>query len=228
LSLRHGINILISVFLFLSTANLETAVNPVTIAYQGSIYEIPGYISEGVISVKCSDIVNIIDKEQVYEGENIQYSNELITIRKFTEITGLKILWEEKTKTIIFTGNVKPSKLSNNDIKLISQVLAIDWLNVKSKEDAFNYFSKFLSPSLSKVMAEDVWNFVKEPTDWHFSYSLGNLSLLDEGVKYKVILATIIENQGNKHNEGYGLFTIEQQHSGEWLVTGMRFSWPNN
>jgi len=216
-------------FLLLPWDKIEAEENSISVVYEGKLYEISGAISEGVTTVLLEDMMKIISygtssfcSTKVSERD-IPHQ---ISIRKFAEHNDLKVVWEGNTKTIVLTKNANASMITESDTKLLTQLLAHDWFRFKDKKELLDYFSEILISELAREVAEKVWNFLKEPTDWYWTYELDKLCLIDQGNDFRVILATIMEIQDKESRQGYGLFTLEQQITGEWIITGMRFIWP--
>lgn len=221
--------LLVFLLMFLPLTKIEAADNIITIVYEGTIYEINGVISEGVTVVSYDELLSIIynDNNAFPNTQGREPDkNKQITVREFAFNNNLEVFWEEKIKTIVLTKNTKIDTITDDDLNLVSQLLSHDWFQSTCEEEVFNYFSNILTPELTLEVTEKVWKFMKEPTDWHWNYVPENLHPIDQGANYKVILATILEDEGTEVRKGYGLFTLKQQAIGEWLISGMMFHWP--
>ncbi|WP_227765549.1 hypothetical protein [Zhaonella formicivorans] len=215
------------------------------LVFQGRLTELSGRVEKGVAMVDLEELVRFLqakiitrDQHQItlLSGKSqVRLSiipkgreKQLVLLRSLGEQLAEKIIWEGKTKTVLFAEREEAS-LSEKDYDLLNRLLADDWMRAENKVELYKYFAPLLAGELLEQVTENSWEFVSQPTDWDARYFLGGVKPVAAGESWRAVLAEIIEqSEGSRERVGRGLFIFTRQSDGEWRITAMRYNWPQD
>lgn len=100
------------------------------------------------------------------------------------------------------------------------------WLYARSKDEVKLILSNYYRGSLLDKLTEDVWNFIKEPTDWYSKASVKSCNM-EYGDTGRAIVYAVIDVEDvltGSRQQGSAVFTLEKQNEG-WRVIYSSYRW---
>lgn len=100
------------------------------------------------------------------------------------------------------------------------------WLLADDKNEVNRILSKYYSGSLLDKLTEDVWSFIKEPTDWYSKASVktANIEYYDERRAVVQALIDVEDVLTEGRQQGSAVFTLEKDNTG-WRVIYASYRW---
>lgn len=100
------------------------------------------------------------------------------------------------------------------------------WLTVKSRQEAKEHLSKYYTGQLLEDNANNVWEFVQRPTDWHYIATVNQIQVHLRSATEAVVTAEILEYDiiNNELYKGRGKYLLVYTGQG-WRIAEAEYQW---